>query len=82
MLRPKAEKLELGGAPDLKDPDLYMSEDFHEVFKALRAEKPVYWNPEADAAGFWAVTRYDDIEAISKNPKLFSSAKDMGGHRI
>jgi len=82
MLRPKAEKLDLGGAPDLKDPDLYMTDDFHEVFKALRADSPVYWNPEADAAGFWAVTRYDDIEAISKNPKLFSSAKDMGGHRI
>ncbi|MFZ3033227.1 MAG: cytochrome P450 [Parvibaculum sp.] len=28
------------------------------------------------------MTRYDDIETISKNPKLFSSAKDMGGHRI
>lgn len=81
MLRPKAEKPDMDG-PDLKDPDLYMRNEHHEVFKALRAHEPVYWNPEADAAGFWAVTRYDDIEAISKNPKLFSSAKHMGGHRI
>jgi linalool 8-monooxygenase len=81
MLRPKAEKLDMDG-PDLKDPDLYMRNEHHEVFKALRAQEPVYWNPEADAAGFWAVTRYDDVEAISKNPKLFSSAKHMGGHRI
>ena len=82
MLRPKAQAIDLGGKPDLKDPDLYMREEHHEVFRKLRAEEPVYWNPEADASGFWAITRYDDIEAISKNPKLFSSAKHIGGHRI
>lgn len=82
MLRPKAQAIDLGGKPDLKDPDLYLREEHHEVFRRLRAEEPVYWNPEADSTGFWAITRYDDIEAISKNPKLFSSAKDKGGHRI
>lgn len=82
MLRPQAQAIDLGGKPDLKDPDLYMREDHHEVFRKLRAEEPVYWNPEADSTGFWSITRYDDIEAISKNPKLFSSAKAMGGHRI
>ncbi|MDO8423196.1 MAG: cytochrome P450 [Parvibaculum sp.] len=82
MLRPKAEKLSLDGGPDLKDPDLYLRNEHHDVFKNLRASQPVYWNPEADAAGFWALTRYDDIEFASKNPKLFSSAKENGGHRI
>jgi linalool 8-monooxygenase len=82
MLRPQAQAIDLGGKPDLKDPDLYMRDEHHEVFRKLRAEEPVYWNPEADAAGFWAITRYDDIEAISKNPALFSSAKNNGGHRI
>ena len=82
MLRPKAEKLDLDGRPDLKDPDLYMRGDHHAIFRMLREREPVYWNPEAEGAGFWAVTRYDDIESISKNPKLFSSAKQMGGHRI
>ena len=82
MLRPQAKAIDLGGKPDLKDPDLYMRDEHHAVFRKLRAEEPVYWNPEADAAGFWAVTRYDDIEAISKNPGLFSSAKNNGGHRI
>ncbi|MGB5949111.1 MAG: cytochrome P450, partial [Parvibaculum sp.] len=82
MLRPKAEKIDLHGGPDLKDPDLYMRGDHHEIFRQLRASAPVYWNPEADSTGFWAITRYDDIEAISKNPKLFSSAKENGGHRI
>lgn len=82
MLRPQAQAIDLGGKPDLKDPDLYMRDAHHDVFRKLRAEEPVYWNPEADAAGFWAITRHDDIEAISKNPKLFSSAKNNGGHRI
>tara|TARA_R110002074_G_scaffold45451_2_gene117556 strand:- start:7138 stop:8412 length:1275 start_codon:yes stop_codon:yes gene_type:complete len=82
MLRPKAEKLSLDGGPDLKDPDLYLRNEHHDVFKNLRASQPVYWNPEADAAGFWALTKYDDIEFASKNPKLFSSAKENGGHRI
>ncbi|MBX3489895.1 cytochrome P450 [Parvibaculum sp.] len=82
MLRPKAQAIDLGGKPDLKDPDLYMRDDHHEVFRKLRAQEPVYWNPEADASGFWGITRYADIEAISKNPKLFSSAKANGGHRI
>ena len=82
MLRPQAEAIDLDGKPDLKNPDLYLTDDFHDIFRALRAEEPVYWNPEAGSSGFWAVTRYDDIEMISKNPKLFSSAKDMGGHRI
>jgi len=82
MLRPKAQAIDLGGKPDLKSPDLYLHEEHHDVFRRLRAEEPVYWNPEADSTGFWAVTRYDDIEAISKNPKLFSSAKENGGHRI
>lgn len=82
MLRPKTEKISIDGGPDLKDPDLYMQNAHQAVFTKLRREHPVYWNPEADAAGFWAITRYDDIEAISKNPKLFSSAKDNGGHRI
>ncbi|GMV63795.1 MAG: linalool 8-monooxygenase [Parvibaculum sp.] len=82
MLRPKAQAIDLGGKPDLKSPDIYLHEEHHDVFRRLRAEEPVYWNPEADSTGFWAITRYDDIEAISKNPKLFSSAKENGGHRI
>ena len=67
MLRPKAQAIDLDGQPDLKNPDLYLDPGFHEVFRRLRQEEPVYWNPEAEGAGFWAITRYDDIEQISKN---------------
>ncbi len=39
----------------------------------LRDHAPVYWHEEADGPGFWAVTRYEDIRRISRQPKLFSS---------
>src|ERR1700730_18525437 len=67
---------------DLKDPDLYREGIPHEVFARLRREAPVAWNPEREGRGFWAVTRYDDIVAVSKNPKIFSSDRKHGGHRM
>ena len=67
---------------DLKNPDLYHAGIPQEVFAKLRREAPVAWNPEADGRGFWAVTRYEDIVAVSKNPKVFSSAREHGGHRM
>jgi linalool 8-monooxygenase len=67
---------------DLKDPDLYLTGQPHETFAWLRANDPVYWNPETDGAGFWAVTRHADIVAVSGDPLTFSSARENGGHRI
>ncbi|MFD2137266.1 hypothetical protein ACFSLT_22675 [Novosphingobium resinovorum] len=68
--------------PDLKDPDLYLDRAPHDVFEMLRSMEPVYWNPESDGAGFWSLTRYADIVEVSRNPALFSSASENGGHRI
>lgn len=70
---------------DLRDPELYLGGIPHSIFTRLRRECPVYWNPEPDDPhheGFWALTRYDDIAAVSKNPRLFSSDAEQGGHRI
>jgi linalool 8-monooxygenase len=67
---------------DLKNPDLYREGIPHQVFARLRREAPVVWNPEENGRGFWAVTRYEDIVAVSKNPKVFSSAREHGGHRM
>lgn len=67
---------------DLKDPDLYLDRVPHDLFDRLRRESPVHWNPESDGPGFWALTRYADIVEVSKNPRLFSSAYENGGHRI
>ena len=67
---------------DLKNPDLYRDGIPHEVFARLRREAPVAWNPEDDRRGFWAVTRYEDIVAVSKRPEVFSSDRKHGGHRM
>lgn len=39
----------------------------------LRANAPVYWHPETDGPGFWAITKHDDVRTISRTPKTFSS---------
>ncbi|MGH7879625.1 MAG: cytochrome P450, partial [Candidatus Binataceae bacterium] len=62
--------------------DLYLAGAPHELFTRLRHEDPVHWNPEPGGRGFWCITKYDDIVAISKNPAVFSSARAHGGHRI
>jgi linalool 8-monooxygenase len=68
--------------PDLKDPDLYVAAMPHDLFAQLRRDERVYWNPESDGPGFWAVLCHDDIVAVSRQPDLFSSAHANGGHRI
>jgi linalool 8-monooxygenase len=70
------------GDVDLGNPDLYVSGVPHEVFTWLRREDPVHWNLVTNGRGFWSITKYDDIVAISKNPEVFSSAREHGGHRI
>ncbi len=52
----------------------------HDIFTRMRAEEPVAWCPEPwGGPGFWSVTRYDDIQFVSKNPLLFSSDQKHGG---
>jgi linalool 8-monooxygenase len=67
---------------DLKNPDLYRDGIPHEVFTRLRRETPIAWNPEDNGRGFWAVTRYEDIVAVSKRPEVFSSDRKHGGHQM
>jgi cytochrome P450 len=40
----------------------------------LRANAPVYRHPEPGTDGFWAITKYEDVRTISRQPRLFSSA--------
>ncbi len=51
-----------------------------ELFERLRKEAPIYWHEESleFEPGFWALTKHEDIIAVSKDPQTFSSA--VGGH--
>ncbi len=52
----------------------------HDIFTRLRAEEPVAWCPEPwGGPGFWSVTRYDDVQEVSKRPDVFSSDGRYGG---
>jgi len=62
---------------DLADPDSFAAGPPYEAFAALREHDPVYFNPEPDGPGFWAVTRYEDIRQIHRDPRTFSS--ELGG---
>jgi cytochrome P450 len=56
-----------------------------EAFRVLREQTPVFWSRPAETdllppemmRGFWSLTKYDDIRAASRNPKLYSSAKGI-----
>jgi cytochrome P450 len=39
----------------------------------LRDNAPVYWHEEPDGPGFWALTRYQEVAAVGRDPATFSS---------
>ena len=59
--------------------DLVSAESFAaghpwEQYGWLRANAPVYRHPDPTTGGFfWALTRYDDVRSVSRQPQLFSS---------
>jgi cholest-4-en-3-one 26-monooxygenase len=65
---------------DLHNPDTFTRAVPHDAFRVLRKEAPVYYHKEPGGRGYWAITKYDDVVAISKDPGRFSSAR--GGTNI
>ena len=45
----------------------------YDQFDLLRREAPVFWHAHPDWQGFWAVTRYDDVRAVSRDHETFSA---------
>ena len=39
----------------------------------LRDNAPVYWHDEPDGRGFWAITRYDEVAGVGREPFVYSS---------
>ncbi len=64
---------------DLTDTDIYRNGFPHEVFTTLRSEQPVSWHqypddyPGPHDPGFWAITKYADVQAANRDPELFSA---------
>lgn len=61
------------GGVDLADPDTYRAGMPYGAFRELRNRAPVAWHPYGDKPGFWALTAYDDILAVSRDSQTWSS---------
>jgi cytochrome P450 len=60
---------------DLSSHDTFVDEVPLWAFKELRERDPVHWQPEPSPNhGFWAITRFHDIEDVLRDTKSFSSA--------
>ena len=59
--------------------DVYLDNDAfrdsvpHEAFRLLRDEAPVHWYDWEHGKGFWCITRYEDVVAVMKDWRTFSS---------
>jgi cytochrome P450 len=64
-----------GIRPDLPltDAAFYASEPW-DTYRWLRDESPVYW---CAPAGFWAITRHEDVLRVSKDPETYCSGEGM-----
>lgn len=59
---------------DLVNPDNFRDSVPQHWLRELREEHPVYWHDDpVNGVGFWVISRYADLEFVSKNPQLFSS---------
>jgi cytochrome P450 len=70
-------------AVDLSDDESFRGGFPHDYFTWLRAHDPVHWHEPTertpDGEGFWVVSRYADVNAVQRDPVIYSS--DRGGIR-
>jgi cholest-4-en-3-one 26-monooxygenase len=59
---------------DITDPDLYARGAQHAVFAHLRANAPVFFQKQRSGPGFWAITKYEDVRRVSRDPQTFISS--------
>src|SRR5205085_2367499 len=61
--------------------ELWLDGPPHELFRRLRSECPIHWTSRIGEypgeAGFWSVARAEDIHAVSRDFKTYSS--ELGG---
>jgi cholest-4-en-3-one 26-monooxygenase len=66
---------------NLADPMTFNKEVPHAEFDRLRRDEPVHWTPTdfgTNTNGFWSLTRFDDIQAVSRDVETFTNT--LGGN--
>src|SRR5262245_59020133 len=55
--------------------DFWTRDDVDGALARLRRERPIAWHQHPDSGkGFWSLTRFDDVAAVTRDWELFSSA--------
>ncbi len=62
---------------DLLSPSFFA--DPHPVFRRLRAEEPIHWHPQLN---LWLLTRYEDVQAISRDPRFSAERTAQYGNGV
>ena len=58
---------------NLLDRDVFARGVPHEWLTFLRQNAPIYHHREPRGPGFWVLSKYADVRAISRDPAIFSS---------
>ncbi len=58
---------------DLLSPESFNGGHPHAQYDWLRSNAPVYWHPEPDGPGFWALTGYEEVAQSGRDPGTYSS---------
>ncbi len=64
---------------DVSRAELYRDHTWHEPFRRLRAEAPVYKCEGSKFGDYWSVSTYKPIVHVEALPKIFSSSWEVGG---
>jgi cytochrome P450 len=62
-------------AINLLDASLFTERREHDVFRRLRDSAPVYFHPEPNGPGFYAVTRHANASEVLRNPAAYCNGK-------
>lgn len=56
---------------EIVNPELYESEEIHQVYARLRREDPLHWTEPRGFRPFWSITRHADILEVERNHQIF-----------
>ena len=63
---------------DLADPAVWDDGPPYELFARMQREAPAHFSPQRnlpDEGGFWSITRFEDVRAVSRDHRTFSSER-------
>ena len=79
MLKPEVDAVD---PLDVSRAELYTEHRWHEPFRTLRAEAPVYWCADSKFGPYWSVSSYKAIQYVEALPDIYSSDWEAGGITI